>query len=86
MSIGTLAARLEWAGGDQLGRLNQQKLRSLRSALKNSYNARQIKTPNKSLWYGLMSTDNLKPDYDKKILSIVIGKTVIDDILNILYT
>ena len=70
MSIGTLAARLEWAGGDQLGRLNKQKLRSLRDALKHSYNARQIKTPNKSLWYGLINEDDLKQDYDKKILSI----------------
>ena len=86
MSIGTLAARLEWAGGDQLGRLNQQKLRSLRSALKNSYNARQIKTPNKSLWYGLMNTDNLKPDYDKKILSIEFDSGLVEgDVFEVLW-
>lgn len=70
MSINSLAARLEWAGGDRIGRINKQKLRSLQSALKNSYNARQIKTPDKGLWYGLLNEDNLKPDYDRKVISI----------------
>lgn len=70
MSIKTLAARLEYAGGDRLGRINKQKLRSLQAALKNDYNSRLIKTPLHSAWPALINTNNLKPDYDKKILSV----------------
>lgn len=70
MSIKTLAARLQYNGGDQLGRIKKNKLRSLEAALKNSYNARQIKTPNKGLWYGLINLENLKSDYDRKTISI----------------
>lgn len=70
MSIKTLAARLEHQGGDRLGRINQQKLRSLQAALKNDYNSRLIKTPLHAAWPALINTNNLKPDYDKKILSV----------------
>lgn len=70
MSVKTLAARLQYAGGDQLGRINKQKLRSLQSALKNDYNSRMIKTPLKSAWPCLINKNNLKPDYDKKIISV----------------
>lgn len=42
MSLKTLAARLQYDGGDALGRINMQKLRSLKAALKNDYNSRQI--------------------------------------------
>lgn len=70
MSIKTLAARLEHQGGDHLGRINQQKLRSLQAALKNDYNSRLIKTPLHAAWPALINTNNLKPDYDKKILSV----------------
>lgn len=45
MSIKTLAARIQFYGGDQLCRINKQKLRSLQAALKNDYNSRLIKTP-----------------------------------------
>ena len=45
MSVKTLAARLTYDGGDQLGRINRQKLRSLQAALKNDYQSRIIKTP-----------------------------------------
>ena len=70
MSIKTLAARLEHQGGDCLGRINQQKLRSLQAALKNDYNSRLIKTPLHAAWPALINEDNLKPDYDRKILSV----------------
>lgn len=72
MSISTLAARLEYAGGDQLSRINKQKLRSFQAALKNSYNSHTVKTPNKGLWYCLLNSNpsGMKSDYDKKILSI----------------
>lgn len=45
MSVKTLAARLEYMGGNQLDRINKQKLNSLRAALKNDYHSRLIKTP-----------------------------------------
>lgn len=70
MSLQTLSARLQYNGGDQLGRINKQKLRSLQQALKNDYNSRPIKTDNHSIWRGLINANNLKADYDKKILSI----------------
>lgn len=70
MSMTTLAARLQYAGGDQLGRINKQKLNSLKAALKNDYNSRVIKTPLRGAWSCLINSDNLKPDYDKKYISI----------------
>lgn len=70
MSIKTLAARMEYLGGNQIGRINQQKLRSLRWALKNSYNSRMIKTPLHAAWLCLINTNNLKADYDKEYISV----------------
>lgn len=70
MSIKTLAARVQYAGGDQIGRMNKQKLKSLRWALKNDYNSRMIKIPNKSAIPCLINTGNLKSDYDKKYISV----------------
>lgn len=70
MSIKTLAARVQYAGGDQIGRMNKQKLKSLQRALKNDYNSRMIKTPNKSAVPCLINTGNLKSDYDKKYISV----------------
>lgn len=70
MSIKTLAARVQYAGGDQIGRMNKQKLKSLQWALKNDYNTRMIKTPNKAAVPCLINTGNLKSDYDKKYISV----------------
>jgi len=70
MSLKTLSARLQYQGGNALGRINQQKLNSLRAALKNDYNSRLIKTPLCEAWPALINLNNLKPDYDKKILSV----------------
>lgn len=72
MSMKTLAARLNYNGGNQLERIKKNKLRSLQAALKNTYTARQIKTPNKGIWYGLININQsgLKSDYDRKTLSI----------------
>lgn len=70
MSIKTLAARMEYLGGNQIGRINQQKLKSLRWALKNSYNSRMIKTPLHAAWPCLINTNNLKADYDKEYISV----------------
>ena len=72
MSMKTLAARLTYNGGNQLERIKLNKLRSFRAALKNDYNSRMIKVPNKSAWPCLLvnNTSGLKSDYDKKRLSI----------------
>ena len=45
MSRNSLAARITALGGNQLQRMNKQKLKSFRAALKNDYNSRLIKTP-----------------------------------------
>lgn len=72
MSMRTLAARMQHLGGDQLGRINQQKLYGLRQALKNDYNSRMIKVPNGSAWPALINGEasGLKSDYDKKTVSV----------------
>ena len=72
MSFKTLAARLTYNGGDQLNRIKLNKLRSFRAALKNDYNSRMIKVPNKTAWPCLLvnNTSGLKSDYDKKRLSV----------------
>lgn len=72
MSIKTLAARLQYQGGDQLGRINQQKLNSLRAALKNSYQTHMIKTFLHAAWPALINNNpaGVKADYDKKYISV----------------
>ena len=72
MSLKTLSARLQYNGGDRLGRINLQKLRSLQAALKDDYQSRMIKTPLHMAWPCLINDDTsgLKPDYDKKIISV----------------
>lgn len=72
MSLRTLSARLQYAGGDTLGRINKQKLNSLHAALKNDYQSRPIQLEDGSVTYCLMNNDpaGLKSDYDKKILSV----------------
>ena len=72
MSTKTLAARITALGGNQIGRINKQKLKSLQWAIKNDYNSRMIKTPLHSAWPCLIvnNTTGLKPDYDRKYLSI----------------
>lgn len=70
MSLKSLAARLEYDGGGQLGRIKEQKLRSLRAALKSDYNSRTIKTPLHASWQCLINSNLLKSDYDRKIISV----------------
>lgn len=68
--MNTLSARLQYYGGGQLDRLVQNKLHSFKSALKNSYNARLIKTPKGEAWKCLINEDKLTANYDKKIVSV----------------
>ena len=70
MSANTLASRLQFLGGDQNNRIKKQKLESLKWALKNDYQSRKIKTPLHAVWSALINEDNLKPDYDRKIVSV----------------
>lgn len=70
MSFSTMAARVNYLGGDSLGRIRKNKLWSFQQALKNSYQTRKIKTPNKSVWPCLINANNLKSDYDRKIISV----------------
>ncbi len=70
MSAETLIARLQHDGGNALGRINKQKLRSLQAALKNDYNSRLIKTPKKAAWPALINAKDIKSDYDKKYISV----------------
>lgn len=70
MSRRTLATRLQYYGGDQLSRINKQKLKSFQWALLNDYNSREIITPDGSHIRALINTNNLKPDYDKEYVSV----------------
>ena len=65
MSMKTLASRIQYLGGDQLDRINKQKLRTFQMATKNSYSTRYIKV-DRSVWpcfIGTMS-GGMKADYD----------------------
>jgi hypothetical protein len=70
MSLETLRARIEYAGGDTLGRIKQQKLRSFYAALENDYNSRPILTPIGEEFQALINDNNTKPDYDKRFVSV----------------
>lgn len=70
MSIKTLAARLEYAGGDAYGRIKETKRKSFLAALKNSYNSRPIETHLDEYFRCLINESNQKIDYDKKMISI----------------
>ena len=72
MSKNSLAARITALGGNQLQRINKQKLKSFRQALKNDYNSRLIKTSLHSAWPALIVNDiaGLKSNYDKKYVSV----------------
>jgi hypothetical protein len=71
MSMKTLAARMQYLGGNQLERINKNKLKSFQQALKNDYNTRMIKY-NNAVWPCLINTltGGFKADYDKEIISV----------------
>lgn len=72
MSMRTMSARMVYLGGNQLDRIDKQKLRTLKSVLKNSYNSRLIRVPNGSVWDALITTSSggLKSQRDRKELSV----------------
>jgi hypothetical protein len=72
LSLKTLSARIDYLGGDQLSRINKQKLQSFRAALKNDYNSRLIKTDRHASVPCIIKNNayGLKADYDKKYISV----------------
>lgn len=71
MSQKTMAARIQYLGGNQSERIKKNKLQSFKWALKNDYNSRMIEY-NGAAWPCLINTQSggLKADYDKKIISV----------------
>lgn len=75
MSLETMKKRMQFAGGDADGRNVSGKLRSMKSALKNSYQAEWVilneyDEENISKWRCLINPDKIKEDYDLKVISI----------------
>lgn len=72
MSMHTLQARMTALGGDQLGRINKQKLESLRWALKNDGNSRMIQTERGAIPALIVqdTASGLHSDYDKKYIAV----------------
>lgn len=73
MSFHTMSARVQALGGNQLERINKQKLQSLKWALKNDGNARLIETPVMGAKWALITQDTasgLHSDYDNKYIDI----------------
>ena len=70
MSLKTLQTRIDYIGGNNLGRIKQQKLKSFYAALKNDYNSRTILTPLGEEFQALINDDNTKSDYDKRYVSV----------------
>jgi len=66
----SLKNRIKYWGGNSNGRIKQTKLWSFHLALASDYNSRWIKTPLKRIVRCLINTDNIKMDYDKKIISV----------------
>lgn len=64
--------RLNFYGGETaIDRLNGDKVRSLRAALKSSYQSVLIELlPSRQQFQCLINSDKLKPDYDNKVVSI----------------
>lgn len=70
MSLETLKTRIDYMGGNRLGRIKQQKLNSFYAALKEDYNSRPILTPLGEEFQALINDDNTKSDYDKRYVSV----------------
>lgn len=68
--LDNLKLRLSYQGGNQQGRMNLDKLRSLKKALLYSYQSATIELADGRQFRALINPDKLKPDYDNKILSI----------------
>ena len=65
-----LSLRLKYLGGNSNGRMNNGKLRSFKDALKDSYQSTTIRRYDGEEFECLINPDQIKPDYDNKIISI----------------
>lgn len=70
MSIETLRTRLQYRGGNAEGRMQKDKLNSLKKSLLYSYQAETIRLTDGREFRCLINPDKLKPEYDNKIISI----------------
>lgn len=70
MSIETMKTRLAYRGGNTEGRLQKDKLNSLKKVLWNSYQAETAILADGREFKCLINPDKLKPEYDNKIISI----------------
>lgn len=66
----SLRNRLAYLGGDRMGRIVEGKRRSFLASLGNDYNTRLIETPRGEAVHCLINNNLLKPDYDRKIVSV----------------
>lgn len=67
--LDNLRTRVKWVGKTRDGRLSNDKLRSLKAALKDSYQGEWI-TLNKKIYRCLINQQKLTEDYDQKTISI----------------
>lgn len=68
--LDNLNKRLQYRGGSAKGRLEQDKLKSLKKALLYSYQAETAVLKDGREFKCLINPDKLKPEYDNKIISI----------------
>lgn len=70
MSVELMKKRLNYRGGNAEGRLQKDKLHSLKCALHDSYQAEVAELADGRQFKCLINPDKLKPEYDNKIISI----------------
>ena len=70
MSLENLSTRINYYGTNTKSRMETDKLRSLKAALKNSYQRQTAVLQDGREFFCLINPDKLKNDYDDKIISI----------------
>ena len=70
MSLENLSTRVNYYGTNTKSRMETDKLRSLKAALKNSYQRQTAVLQDGREFFCLINPDKLKNDYDDKIISI----------------
>ena len=70
MSLENLSTRVNYYGTHTKARMETDKLRSLKAALKNSYQRQTAILQDGREFFCLINPDKLKNDYDDKIISI----------------
>ncbi len=70
MSLENLSTRINYYGTNTKARMETDKLRSLKAALKNSYQRQTAVLQDGREFFCLINPDKLKNDYDDKIISI----------------